>query len=156
MIDKELVKATLERELEGMGLFLIDLNITRENIITVEIDAYDRPVSIDDCVVLQHAVAQDFDRDIEDYQLEVGSAGITSPFKVLPQYKKNVGNSVEVLTADGKKLKGVLAAADEDGFSLTIDKKVNPEGAKRPVMVQETLTFGYADVQYTKYLIDFK
>ena len=75
--------------------------------------------------------------------------------KVLQQYVNNIGNEVEVLTAAGKKLKGVLAAADEEGITLTVQKKVKPEGAKRPVLVDEDVRMAYADTKEVKAVIKF-
>ena len=69
--------------------------------------------------------------------LEVGSAGITAPFKLLRQYQKNIGNEVEVLLKKGEKQTGVLKSVDEEGIVLTVVKKVKPEGAKRKIEVEE-------------------
>ena len=77
------------------------------------------------------------DREEEDYELEVGSAGIGQPFKVLQQYLIHIGKEVEILTKEGKKLEGVLKDANEENFTVTIEKKVKPEGAKRPKLVEE-------------------
>ena len=93
---------------------------------------------------------------MEDYELEVGSAGITSPFKVLRQYIKNIGNEVEMLLKSGVKLTGVLKAADEQGLVVTVEKQVKPEGAKRKMTVDEDLSYTYEEIKYTKYLIRFK
>ena len=90
------------------------------------------------------------------YELEVGSAGITSPFKVIEQYQKNIGNEVEVLTKAGMKLNGILKSVSDDKFVVTIIKKVKTETSKRKVEVEEDLTFGYDEIKYTKYLIRFK
>ena len=92
---------------------------------------------------------------MEDYELTVGSYGISDPFKVLQHYKKNMGGEVEVLTKDGKKLKGTLKDADEKGFTLTITKKVKLEGKKRPEMVDEDLNYKYDKIKYTKNIIQF-
>ena len=88
--------------------------------------------------------------------MEVGSAGIGQPFKVLQQYINHIGKEVEVLTNDGKKLKGVLKEASGDNFTITVTQKVKVEGKKRPEMRDEDLTYNYNDVKYTKYLISFK
>ena len=95
-------------------------------------------------------------REDEDYELEVGSVGIGQPFKVLQQYINHIGKEVEVLAKDGRKLSGVLKEADEQHFVVTIQKKVKEEGAKRPKLVDEDLTFTYEEIKYTKYLISFK
>jgi ribosome maturation factor RimP len=86
----------------------------------------------------------------------VGSAGLTSPFKVKRQYEKYIDEEVEILTKDGRKLKGTLKDATDDNFTVSITKKVKPEGAKRPVEVTEDETFNYDEIKYTKYLIQFK
>ena len=121
----------------------------------MEIDN-DDAVSIDDCVELSRYIEEHLDRDAEDFELEVGSAGITSPFKVLRQYKKNIGNEVEVLTKNGVKLSGLLKSANEEGFVVTVTKQVKPEGAKRKVTIEEDLPYTYNEIKYTKYLIRFK
>ena len=155
MIDKQALSEVISANL-GDDLFLIDVTVSRDNVIVVEIDAYERSVTIDDCVALTRAVEAEFDRDVEDYELEVGSAGLTAPFKVKAQYDKNIGNPVEVLTADGRKLKGDLVAATDDDFTVAIAKMVKPEGAKRKVRVVENETLKYNEIKYTKYLIQFK
>ena len=155
MIDRQALIDVISANL-GDDLFLIDVTVSRDNAIVVEIDAYERSVTIDDCVALTRAVEAQFDRDVEDYELEVGSAGLTSPFRVKAQYDKNVGNPVEVLTNDGRKLKGTLKSASNENFTITIEKKVKPEGAKRPVLMEEDITFNYSEIKYTKYLFEFK
>ena len=113
-------------------------------------------VWIDDCVELSRFIESKLDREEEDYELEVGSAGIGQPFKVLQQYLIHIGKEVEVLTKEGKKLEGVLKEADENHFVVTIQKKVKLEGAKRPKLVDEDVTFTFEEIKYTKYLISFK
>ena len=140
----------------GDDLFLVDVAISADNHIVVEIDSYEGSVSIDNCVAITRAVEQAFDRDKEDYELEVGSAGLTSPLKVKAQYVKNIGNDVEVLTTQGAKLKGVLSEVGDDTFTIKVAKKVKPEGAKRPVIIEEDVTIKYSETKYTKYLIQFK
>ena len=155
MIERQALVEVVEACL-GDNLFLVDVAISADNHIVVEIDSYEGSVSIDNCVAITRAVEQAFDRDKDDYELEVGSAGLTSPFKVKAQYEKNIGNDVEVLTAQGSKLKGVLSEVGDDTFTIKVAKKVKPEGAKRPVIVEEDVTIKYSETKYTKYLIQFK
>lgn len=155
MIEKSELTKVIETALEGSELFLVDVAVSRDNNIVVEIDSMDC-VSIDDCAKLTKAIERHFDRDVEDYELEVGSAGLTSPFKVKRQYEKYIDEEVEILTKDGRKLKGTLKDATDDNFTVSITKKVKPEGAKRPVEVTEDETFNYDEIKYTKYLIQFK
>lgn len=154
MIDKTALEKVVADALEGSDIFIVSTEVSADNRIVVEIERHSGNVTIDDCVKINNLVEANFDRDKEDYELEVGSAGLTSPFKVKAQYDKNCGNQVEVLTSDGRKLRGTLKCAGDTSFTLVVAKKVKPEGAKRPVMVEEELTLGYNEVKYTKNIID--
>jgi len=154
MIDKTALTAFIEKQLENTDLYIVDIEVTPANEITVVIDS-DTSVDIDRCVELTREIEQEFDRGDEDYELEVGSAGLTSPFKVKRQYDKNIGHDVEVLTKDGKKYKGLLRSAGSDNFSILCDEKIKHEGSKRPVVEKVEHTFRYDDVKYTKYLLQF-
>ncbi len=155
MIDKEIVRQAVEDFTKETEIFLVSVEVKPGNIIVVEIDS-DGSVGIDDCIALNKFIESKLDRDVEDYELEVGSAGISQPFKVLRQYRKYIGQEVEVLTKAGKKLQGILQDANEQNIALTIEKQVKPEGAKRKMTVTENLTFTYDEIKYTKYLIRFK
>lgn len=154
MINKQELIDVINTELEGSDIFLVEVKVSADNIIDVAIDSMGS-VTIDDCIALNNKVLDHFDRDVEDYELTVGSYGISDPFKVLQHYKKNMGGEVEVLTKDGKKLKGTLKDADKEGFTLTITKKVKLEGKKRPEMVDEDLNYKYDEIKYTKNIIQF-
>ena len=155
MIEKKVVSQLIEEKLASSSNYLVDVVIKPGNLIVVEIDN-DEAVSIDDCAELSQYLEEHLDRDVEDYELEVGSAGITSPFKVLRQYVKNIGNEVEMLLKNGSKLTGVLKSADENGVVVSVEKKVKPEGAKRKVTVIEDESYTFDEIKYTKYLIRFK
>ncbi len=154
MIDKKALTDFIESRLENTDLFLVDVEVSPANEIKVEVDSM-TGVDIDKCVELSREIEQQFDRDVEDYELEVGSAGITAPFKVKRQYEKNIGRDVEVLAGDGKKYKGTLLNAGDDSFTVAVEEKVKPEGAKRPVIQRVERSFNYNDVKQTKYLFQF-
>ena len=154
MIDKTVLAEFMNNQLEGTDLYLVDLTVSGQNEITVEIDS-DTSVDIDRCVELTREIEGEFSRDEEDYELEVGSSGLTTPFKVKRQYDKNIGNDVEVLAKDGKKYKGLLRRADDDSFTIVSEEKVKHEGSKRPVLEKVERTFRYDEVKYTKYLLQF-
>ena len=152
MIDKNVVSGIVNEWLEDKEYFLVDVSVSPDDKIVVEID-HAEGVWIDDCVELSRFIESKLDREEEDYELEVGSAGIGQPFKVLQQYLIHIGKEVEVLTREGKKLEGVLKDANEENMTLTIQKKVKLEGAKRPKLVEEDITYTYSEIKYTKYLI---
>ena len=155
MIDKSVVSRLVEEWLEEKDYFLVDVTVTPDNRIVVEID-HAEGVWIEDCVDLSRFIESKLDREQEDFELEVGSAGIGQPFKVLQQYLNHIGMDVEVLKNDGVKLTGVLKDADEERFTVTISKKVKLECEKRPKLVDEDVAFAYDEIKYTKYLINFK
>ena len=155
MIDRNVVSGIVNEWLEDKEYFLVDVSVSPDDKIVVEID-HAEGVWIDDCVELSRFIESKLDREEEDYELEVGSAGIGQPFKVLQQYLIHIGKEVEVLTREGKKLEGVLKDANEERIALTIQKKVKPEGAKRPKLVEEDVFYTYEEIKYTKYLISFK
>ena len=155
MIDKETIRQAVEDFVKESEIFLVSVEVKPGNKIVVEIDS-DGAVSIDDCIALNKFIESKLDRDVEDFELEVGSAGISQPFKILRQYRKYIGKEVEVLTKAGKKLQGILKDANEQNMTLTIEKQVKPEDAKRKITVEEDLTFTYNEIKYTKYLIRFK
>lgn len=154
MIDKEALARCVEKALEGTDAFLVDVQVAPDNLVRVEIDSQ-TGVDIDTCAALTRSIEKEFDRDAEDYELEVGSSGLTSPFKVKAQYDKNVGNVVEVLTKNGRKLRGELKEADSESFTIDVEEKVKREGQKRPVIEVRPVTLNYDEVKYTKYLLEF-
>ena len=155
MIERQQVIDLTNEWLADKEYFLVDVIIGKDDKITVEID-HAEGVWIEDCAELSRYIENGLNGAADDYELEVGSAGLGQPFKVIQQYKNHVGLEVEVLTKEGKKLKGTLKEANENDFAITITKKEKIEGAKRPQFVEEELRFAYDSVKYTKYVINFK
>ncbi|RNC66898.1 ribosome assembly cofactor RimP [Proteiniphilum sp. X52] len=155
MIEKKLIIDFAEQYLEGSPNYLTDVSVSADNTITVEIDN-DHGVDIDDCVALSRYLESKLDRDTEDFELTVTSAGLSSPFKISRQYKKYEGREVEVLSKNGQKITGTLKSSDDNGFTVSVTKKIKPEGAKRKIEVEEDLRFAFEEVKHTKYLIRFK
>lgn len=155
MIEKNIVKQIVEEWLQDKDYFLVDVSVSNDNRIVVEID-HAEGVWIEDCVELSRFIESKLDREKEDFELEVGSAGIGQPFKVHQQYVNHLGQDVEVLTLDGVKYQGELHEVNDDTFSILRTVKKKEEGAKRPRMVEELVIFRYDEIKYTKYLISFK
>ena len=155
MIDKNVVKTLVEEWLADKDYFLVDIQISQDDKIVVEIDHADG-VWIEDCVDLSKYIEDHLSRDEEDYELEVGSAGLGQPFKVPQQYINFIGKEVEVLNADGKKIKGILKNVEGNNFTVTTQEKVKVEGKKRPQLEDVDHQFQMDNIKYCKYLIAFK
>ena len=74
MIDKTELTRVIEEAIDGTDLFLVQVTVSGDNVINVDLDS-ESGVDIDQCVMVNDAVLAAFDRDVEDYELTVGSAG---------------------------------------------------------------------------------
>ncbi len=155
MIDKQNIVEIVNGAIEGSDLFLVEVKVLPDNRVVVELDSTSG-LDIDTCARISRLIEEKVDREIEDYELEVGSAGLTSPFKVPAQYVKNIGNNIEVLTADGRKLSGKLVEVNAPEFTIEVSRKVKEPGAKRPVLKTEPVVLSMDNVKKACYLIDFK
>ena len=155
MIDKNVVKKLVDEWLEGKEYFLVDIQISTDAKIVVEIDHADG-VWIEDCVELSKFIEERLSRDEEDYELEVGSAGLGQPFKVPQQYINFIGKEVEVLDQDRRKIRGLLKSVEGEKFVVSVNEKVQVEGKKRPVKMDVDHEYDMNEVKYTKYIISFK
>mgnify|MGYP001013127142 FL=1 len=155
MIDKNVVKKLVDEWLEGKEYFLVDIQISTDAKIVVEIDHADG-VWIEDCVELSKFIEERLSRDEEDYELEVGSAGLGQPFKVPQQYINFIGKEVEVLDQDRRKIRGILKSVEGEKFVVSVNEKVQVEGKKRPMKMDVDHEYDMNEVKYTKYIISFK
>ena len=146
MIEKIKILELVNQALEGSDKFLVNLKITPDNRIYVDIDG-DNGVTIDDCIELSRAIESQLDRDEEDFALDVSSAGADQPLKLTRQLVKNIGREVEAVTFDGEKSVGELTAADEDTITLrTAGTKKQPP---------QVLQLKRRDVKTVKVVIKF-
>ena len=156
MIDKNNIQTVVEEWLKQGDYYLVDIEMTADDRIVIEIDHADG-VWIEDCAGLSRFLQEKLGDELGDYELEVGSAGIGQPFKVIQQYRNHVGKEVEVLQLDGQKVQGVLkAVGDDETFVLTTKEKQRLEGKKRPVLVEVDKTFSISGIKYCKYHLNFK
>jgi ribosome maturation factor RimP len=88
MISKEKVLELIEERFNELnnGLFLVELAISKTNKIRVEIDKHQGGVSIQDCMSVSRNVEHNLDREDEDFEIEVTSAGLDKPLRVLFLY----------------------------------------------------------------------
>ena len=157
MIDKNVVTKAVDEWLQKGDYYLVDVEMTPDDRIVIEIDHADG-VWIEDCADLSRHLQETLGEELGDYELEVGSAGIGQPFKVAQQYRNHIGKEVEVQQKNGQKKQGILKEVSEDGqqFTITTKEKQQVEGKKRPVLMDVDKTFDINDIKYCKYLLAFK
>ncbi len=111
------LRSVVDEWLSGTDYFLVDLTVSPAAEVAVVIDHQDG-VWIEDCAELSRFIEQHFDREEEDYELEVGSAGLGQPFKVHRQWEIHVGSPVETQLKDGTRLRGILAEVGAEAFNM--------------------------------------
>ena len=149
------IRALAEEIITNPETFVVDVTISPASDICVTLDS-DSSVSVDDCVAISRAMSARIDEITDDYSLVVTSAGIGQPLKLLRQYHKLIGRSVEVVLADGAKILAVLDAADENCITVSYQEKVAVEGKKRKQLVDVVKTYAYDEIRTTAEWLDYK
>ena len=157
MISKKKVTELAEERMNELncGLFIVDMTISASNVIHLELDKAEGYVSINECMSVSRNIEHNLDRESEDFELHVSSAGLDKPLRVLPQYTKNIGREVKVVTTDGKKQEGLLVAASEKELTLETSRKEKIEGKKKKELIVEQHVFPMNQIKETKIVISF-
>lgn len=153
MIEKSRIIQLIEEKLTA-DQFIVDVEVTPSNQIQVQLDS-ETGITIDHCVAISRQIEGNLDREAEDFELQVSSAGLGQPFRVLRQYTKNLEKEVEVVLKDGKKLAGVLKGANESGFVLETAKMEKPEGKKKKELVTQLHEISFDQAKTVKNIIKF-
>lgn len=121
---KEQIITAVETAVAERGCFIVDVTVSKDADVEIVIEKEEGVVDWEDCAAIDKVMHEAFDQDVEDYALTVSSAGLDRPFKVMKQYEKALGTKVDVWMKGGKKVKGVLEAANED--VITVDGESIP------------------------------
>ena len=149
------IKDAISNEIVARGCYLVDVTVSKDNEIEVIIESEEGRIELDDCVAISRYFETCFDREKEDYELTVTSAGLDLPFKVLKQYLQAVGSKVEVQLKGGKKLIATLTAADEESITLSYTAKEAVEGKKKKELVEHNDRFTMDQVNSVRPYIEF-
>ncbi len=159
MISKKKVLALIDERIQELdnGLFVVELNISPANVIQVEIDKYEGNVSVDDCIRVSRNVEHNLDREEQDFELTVTSAGLDRGLRVFPQYKKNIGRDVKVKLIEGSgKIEGIMIAATEESITIQTTRKERIEGKKKKETIVEDHVIPMESIRTTKVVLSFK
>lgn len=129
--------------IESRGCFLVDVEVSGDNDVTVTIESSEGTVTMDDCAAVNDFFLSAYDQDTEDYSLTVTSAGLDQPFRIRRQLAKAVGKEVEVRLLDGSRLTGTLTEETDGHISLSI-----PGGRKKAAETETVPTDEIKDVRY--------
>ena len=153
MIDKAKIGQLVNEKLTE-DQFLVDVTISSGNDIHIMVDS-DTGISINQIVEISRYVESKLDREAEDFELSVYSAGLTEPFRLIRQYKKNQEKEIEVLLANGQKLNGLLIGVEDQGIDLEVTTHEKPEGSKKKELVKRVHHLEYSEIKEAKKILKF-
>lgn len=154
MIFKDKVVALLNQGLsEKPSVFLIDLTITDAMKIIVTLDG-DQGVTLQDCIDISRVIENNLDREEQDFSLEVASAGVSTPLKLVRQYKKNIGRTLKVKTATDV-IEAVLADANDEFITLTWTAREPKKIGKGKETVEKKNELPYSEIKEAIVTITF-
>ena len=155
MIDKEkILKVAASADL-GKEYVVVDVEVKPVNNFTVFIESISN-ITIGDCVTVSRFIEQNFDREIEDYELSVSSAGIDKPLTSKIQYQKNIGKIADVVLNDGKKLQGILKGVCDNSITLAYSKKEKSIETKKTVLVEKEIEILFNNIKSVMIVVSFK
>lgn len=157
MISKEKIIELAQERIQELdnGNYLVEVNISPKNAITVKMDNLNGGVSIKDCVSVSRNIEHNLDREIEDFELQVTSPGLDQPFKVDQQYQKNIGNKISVLTLDNQSFNGELIGFSDQIVKLKEINIVKNKLTKKKETVEEIHLLKIGQIKETKLIISF-
>jgi len=150
MAEKQKIQALIEEYIKGTGLFLVAVKVISSNRITVLADK-NGGITIDECASIHRLIANNLDRDEEDFELQVSSPGLDMPFVVIEQYYKNEGRKVEVIDNEESRHLGILKNVTLGGFELETELKV-----KGKTKELKDISFNFEQIKSTRVILIIK
>jgi ribosome maturation factor RimP len=154
MISKKSIEAFIADKLSEADYFVVSLDVSSTNKIKLVVDKM-QGITIQECVAFSRAIEQNLDREVEDFELEVTSPGLSSTLLVKQQYVKNIGRELDILLTDGKKIKGLLVAVHDDSIEVHEEKRVKVEGKKKKQLIKEERSIDFKDVKSALIVLKF-
>ncbi len=154
MIDSAKVNEVCSETLKEQGAFLVELMVSAGNQILIRADHPDG-MNLKKLAQVHRAIEGAFDREEEDFDIEVSSPGATEPFKVLEQYLKNVGRDVKVTTHQGEVHQGVLDKFENDQLTLSWKERVPKEIGKGKRTVTRECCVALSTIKETRLELKF-
>jgi ribosome maturation factor RimP len=151
MISKEEIRKVAKPKIKELDGFFVDVKVNTANVITVFFDRMDG-VQVEHCLAISKYIEEHFDREVEDYELTVCSAGLDNSFMVAEQYQKYKGKEVGVLLTNGKRKTGIILSYEE---TLMLEVAKKKKGSRKEYIVEE-ISIPKEEIKETKLKINFK
>ena len=155
MTFNERVFQLVEEALEARkDLFLIDLKIDSSNKIIIILDG-DNGVNLQDCIEISRATEAQLDREEQDFSLEVASAGVSSPLKLVRQFKKNLNRILKVKKANDEVIEAQLTAVSDENITLEWQAREPKKVGKGKETVEKKEQLSYSEIKEATVIISF-
>ncbi|WP_445454859.1 ribosome assembly cofactor RimP [Flavobacterium sp. 25HG05S-40] len=146
MTFREKISSLLEEGLQQKpSLFLVDLTITEAFKVIITLDG-DNGVNLQDCIDVSRVIENNVDREEQDYSLEVASAGVSTPLKMVRQYRKNIGRTLKVKTAT-ETLEAKLEDANDESITLSWTAREPKKIGKGKETVEHKREIPYSEIK---------
>lgn len=155
MITQAQIKKLVTDKIEDTDQFMVSVEVKPGNNIQVEVDSMSG-IGVQEFMAISRHIEGSLDREIEDFSLRVSSPGVGEAYKVLDQYKKNVGRKVKVKTNDDRELLGELISFDDEQICVKTKERKKVEGKKSKQVVEEDITIRLQNIKETNTEISFK
>jgi ribosome maturation factor RimP len=152
MIDQKRIEDIVNEYLEGTDKFLVSVSVRPGNRVQVLLDG-EKGILVADCALLSKHIESFFDRDREDFEMEVSSVGVGSPLKMKRQYQINLGRNIMVMGHDLRKTRGKLIEASQNG--IKIEKETAGKKKKDEVEEDRFVFFAFSDIKEAKIQVSF-
>jgi ribosome maturation factor RimP len=154
MITADHIKQWAEEVLEGTDRFLVDVLVRNNDHIFVFLDA-DSTLTIDHCVEVSRHIESKLDRDEQDFELRVSSAGLDHPIKMLRQIRKNIGRSLEIELIDGNIINAKLMEVNDS--DLILETFITKKQSKiKKTETGSVIKLPFEQIKETRIIVSFK
>ena len=155
MITEKKIRELTEEKIKGTDRFIVSVKVSTAKKIEVLLDGLTN-IAINDCIEISRFIESSLDRENEDFELMVSSAGIDQPFTVEKQYQKNIGRELNVLKKDGLKVKGVLVSYEPETSILIESEKIIKNDKNKKQTIKEQITIPLQEIKESKLILSFK
>ncbi len=143
----------MKEKISDTDIFLVDIQVRNNDNIFIFLDS-ENGLTINQCVEISKFVEMNLDREKKDFSLEVSSAGLDLPLKIIKQYKKYLNWDLEIITLNGEKIEANLSKVYEDGIKISY--KIKEKIKNKKVFSNKEKELKFNEIKTTKVIPKFK
>jgi ribosome maturation factor RimP len=155
VITKENIEEIIANGWDRTDLFVTQITVAPGNNIRILIDG-DNGVNLEDCVALSRLVEGSYDREVEDFSLDVLTHGVSESLVMPRQYAKNVGRDIKVKTIADESFEGLLKEANDTCIVVYFTYKERVEGKKKKIVIEKNMEIPYDQIKSGIIKVSFK